>query len=415
MNIIITPKPLSGEIDVISSKSMSHRYLIAAGLADGKSRVEKVLDADDINATKTALEAFGVVFHKDFVFGGKKEIIKSAINVKESGSTLRFMIPLYLLDDHEITIHGEGRLAKRPLDEYETLFASTVTFKHDQINQLPLTLKGKIKGGHYPIHGNVSSQFISGLLFALPLRREDSVIELLTPLASKGYVDLTLAVLKRFGIHILNVENYYYIKGSQRYVPQDVVVEGDYSQAAFWIVAGLIGKAPITLKNLLHHSLQGDKAIIDIVKKMGADIDVTTDGYKVYPSQTKGTTIDLKDIPDLGPILMVLAARSEGKTLFKNVERLRLKESDRLAAMIDILTKLGVDINVDDHHLTIIGQPIFKGHQTLNAYDDHRIAMSIAVAAILADGPITIVGASAVNKSYPTFFVDYESLGGDIK
>ena len=319
MNIKINPTPLSGELCAISSKSMSHRYLIAAGLANGKSHIQNVLDADDIVATKQALEAFGAIFDKNIIYGCKNEIVTSHVNVKESGSTLRFMIPIYLLDNHEITIDGEGRLPQRPLDQYETLFASKVTFKHDVSSSLPLTLKGKIKGGHYPLLGNVSSQFISGLLFALPLRREDSVIELLTPLESKGYVDMTIAVLKKFGIHILKVDQYYYIKGSQHYIPQDVIVEGDFSQAAFWIVAGLISKKPLIIKNLSHDSLQGDKAIIDIAIQMGAHIEKIEDGYQVYPSATKGITIDLKDIPDLGPILMVLAARSEGQTIFKNV------------------------------------------------------------------------------------------------
>ncbi len=415
MNITIKPTKLTGELNVVPSKSLSHRVLIAAGLADGKSHVSNVLHANDIDATKKALEAFGVTFDGDLVNGGKREVIKPFVNVKESGSTLRFMIPIYLLDHHEITIDGEGRLAKRPLDAYEALFRSkAIVFERQGEEQLPLLLKGRLKGGHYPIPGNVSSQFISGLLFALPLRREDSVIELTTPLESKGYVDLTLSVLKQFGIHILSVDNFFYIKGSQRYTPTNVSVEGDYSQAAFWLVAGLLGDKPIKLSHLSKDSLQGDKAIVDVIQQMDGKLEPTDDGYIVYPSMTKGAIIDLKDIPDLGPILMVLAARSSGKTVFKNCERLRIKESDRLTAMLKTLTKFGVQTSVDDDTVTIIGQSSFKGNQTLSAYNDHRIAMAIAVASIIADGLVTIEGAESVNKSYPTFFDDYKMLGGHI-
>lgn len=415
MDIKIIPHALSGSLDVIASKSLSHRYLIAAGLADGTSQVNNVLQANDIDATKTALQAFGVTFEDSLIHGGKRMITSNVVNVKESGSTLRFMIPIYLLDNHEITIHGEGRLPQRPLDAYETLFASKkIMFKHGDEQQLPLTLKGKIKGGYYPIPGDVSSQFISGLLFALPLRREDSVIELLTPLQSKGYVDLTIDVIKQFGIHILKVDHQYYIKGSQRYQPQHVDVEGDYSQAAFWIVAAIIGKKPMTLNRLFPQSLQGDKAIIDIAKQMGATLKAHEQGYTIYPSETKGIIIDLKDIPDLGPILMVLAARSEGTTIFENCERLRIKESDRLSAMVDILTQMGVNISVKANTVTIIGQSKFQGNLVLNSYHDHRIVMAIAIASILADGPITITDASAIEKSYPTFFNDFKKLGGEI-
>ena len=415
MNIKINPKPLSGTLDVIASKSLSHRYLIAAGLADGTSEIKNVLQANDLDATKDALRAFCVTFDGNRVIGGKRLIAEKTVQVKESGSTLRFMIPIYLLDNHEITIEGEGRLSQRPLKAYEDIFASKkVVFEHPKNQSLPLTLKGKIKGGHYPIPGDVSSQFISGLLFALPLRREDSVIELTTPLQSSGYVDLTLDVLKQFGIHILKVDQYYYIKGSQRYQPQQAVIEGDYSQAAFWIVAGLFGHDPITLHHLNPKSLQGDKAIVDIVKQMGGKIEQDDEKLTIYPSETKGIDIDLQDIPDLGPILMVLAARSKGQTVIKNCERLRLKESDRLAAMVDILTKLGVNISTKEHTVTILGQPSFKGHLILDSYHDHRIAMAIAIASILADGPITILDASSVEKSYPTFFSDFKKLGGDI-
>ena len=228
-------------------------------------------------------------------------------------------------------------------------------------------------------------------------------------------MDLTLSVLKQFGIHILAVENYFYIKGSQRYIPQDAIVEGDYSQAAFFIVAGLLGNEPIQLTHLSKDSLQGDKAILEIVKKMDGHIQFEDETLFVYPSKTKGITIDLKDIPDLGPILMVLSSLSEGQTTFLNGGRLRIKESDRLQAMVDTLTRFGVKIEVSGETVTITGQSKLKGHQTLSAFHDHRIAMAIAIASIKADGPIVIEGAEAINKSYPTFFEDFKRLGGDVQ
>lgn len=416
MHVTIMPQPLSGTLDVISSKSMSHRCLIAAGLADGTSHITHVLTSDDIIATKAALRAFGVSFEGDDIIGGQRKIIEKDVNVKESGSTLRFMIPIYLLDDHDIVIHGEGRLAKRPLDDYQRLFESKgVTFESLGKDSLPLKLKGKIKGGHYPIKGDVSSQFISGLLFALPLRREDSVIELLTPLVSKGYVDMTLSVLKTFGIHVLNVDQYYYIKGSQCYIPQTIAIEGDYSQAAFWIVAGLIGNKTITLNNLKQDSVQGDKEMIGIVKAMGGHIIIQDDRLIIHPSVTNGITIDLKDIPDLGPILMVLAARSTGKTTFVNCDRLRLKESNRLQAMMETLETFSVTHILDGDTLIVTGQETFRGSVTLSSHQDHRIAMAIAIASIRAIGPVTIIDAEAVQKSYPTFFDDFKKLGGMIQ
>jgi 3-phosphoshikimate 1-carboxyvinyltransferase len=416
MNITITPSPLSGTLKVISSKSLSHRYVIASGLAKGKSTITNVLDSDDLSATKHVLSQLGTRFEGDHIIGSELKLNQKELDCNESGSTLRFMIPIVMLQKEVVTWTGKGRLKERPLDVYINLFEQKkITFQKPETGYLPLTVKGPLKAGHYPIKGNVSSQFITGLLYALPLLKKDSIIELTTPLESKGYVDLTLDVLQSFGIHILSTPPYYYIKGSQHYHPIKASIEGDYSQAAFWMVAGLIGKS-ITLKGLNPVSKQGDMRIVDLLKDMGGSIafDHETRSYQIEPSATHGMKISLHDIPDLGPILMVLAALSSGTTQFEGCERLRIKESDRLQAMVNNLTQLGIDISVTGDVATIIGKPYFKGNQMVDAYDDHRIAMAMAIAAIRSDGPITIKGAQSVSKSYPNFYRDYQILGGII-
>jgi 3-phosphoshikimate 1-carboxyvinyltransferase len=298
---------------------------------------------------------------------------------------------------------------------YEKLFKNkAIRFERQGSNWLPLIVEGPLKAGHYIVDGNVSSQFISGLLFALPKLEEDSVIELTSELESKGYVDLTLEVLDEFGVQIVNEGQFYYIKGNQKYIPRNVTVEGDFSQAAFFFVAGTIGK-PIILHHLNPNSKQGDREIVEIIRRMGGNIEYIDNikAYVVSPAKTFATTIDLKHIPDLGPVLMVLAALSEGRSRFINFERLRIKESDRLEAMIITLNQLGVKVEMNEDSVYITGKETLKGNQIFKTFGDHRIAMAIAVAAIRANGKITIEDAGVVKKSYPKFFDEYQSLGGE--
>lgn len=414
MNMTIIPGKISGKISVISSKSLSHRYIIAAGLADGTSEIDNVLDSEDLTATREALAALGVKFEENKVIGGVVKAQRQVIDAHESGSTLRFMIPIAMLQKEKIMFTGSGRLPKRTLDVYFDVFKQkNMPFWQMSDDFLPLEVQGLLKPGHYSIRGDVSSQFLTGLLFALPLLKRDSVIEITTPLESSGYVELTLDVLKRFGIHILSAGNYFYIKGSQKYQPQKAMVEGDYSQAAFWMVAGLIG-SEIELLSLNPVSKQGDYKIVDIIREMNGQITYNDLNriWKISPSDTYGITIDLSQIPDLGPILMVLASLSSGTTTFIHAGRLRIKESDRLEAMYQTLVKFGVSVEIDGDTVKIIGQKTLKGNQEFDSYDDHRITMAIAIAAIRADGPITIVNPMCVKKSYPNFFEVYQKLGG---
>jgi len=416
MNITITPKPLTGNVDVISSKSLSHRYVIAAGLSQGNSIIKNVLDSDDLVATKNALTNLGVSFFNDEIRGSDLHLKQHEFDCLESGSTLRFMIPIALLQKEKVIFKGRGKLPERPLDIYIQMFNDKhIDYRFLSDKNLPIEIKGPLKSGYYQLKGDVSSQFFTGLLFALPLLRRDSVIEHVTPLESIGYIHLTLEVLEKFGVHVTYQHPYFYVKGDQSYQPITHTVEGDFSQAAFWMVAATIGDK-IKLKNLNPLSKQGDKAIMDIIKDMGGKIKYfkQTEAFNISPSLTKGKTIDLSQIPDLGPILMVLAALSEGSTTFKHVNRLKMKESDRLDAMYQTLKKFGVEMRIEHDEAIITGQKVLKGNQTFDSFGDHRIAMAIAIAAIRANGKVTIKNAEVVKKSYPTFFEVYESLGGII-
>lgn len=413
MNVMIEPKKLTGSIHVISSKSLSHRYVIASALAKGVSKIHHVLDSDDLDATKEALAHFGTSFQDDEIIGCDFSYDGKEIDCKESGSTLRFMIPLAMLQNQEVKMTGQGRLPFRPLDIYKDLFGNQILFPLNQT--LPCLIKGPLQGKDYYLKGDVSSQFITGLLFALPKVKEDSTITLTTPLASRGYIDLTLDVLNQFGIHITQKDDQFMIQGNQSYQPIEATVEGDFSQAAFWIAAGLLGEV-ISLSNLNPFSKQGDAKIISIVKNMGGHIvyDENNHKYTIYPSVLKGVTIDLNDIPDLGPILMVLAAFAKGKTHFTNISRLRIKESDRLSAMYQALTQCGIKMEIIGDEAWITGQDEIEGHVTLDGFKDHRIVMACAILSIKAKKPLTVIHAEAIHKSYPTFFEEFQSLGGVI-
>jgi 3-phosphoshikimate 1-carboxyvinyltransferase len=413
MNVTIEPKKLTGSIHVISSKSLSHRYVIASALAQGVSKIHHVLDSFDLHATKEALTHFGALFKGDDITGCDFSYDGKDICCKESGSTLRFMIPIAMLQEKEVRFTGQGRLPDRPLDIYKKVFGDRMSFESDQ--SLPCLVKGPLIGKDYQLKGDVSSQFITGLLFALPKAKEDSTITWTTPLASRGYIDLTLDVLNQFGIHIKETEKQFIIKGNQHYQPIEATVEGDFSQAAFWIAAGLLGEV-ISLYNLNPSSKQGDAEILSIVKKMGGDIfyDKNHHRFTINPSHLKGSTIDLNNIPDLGPILMVLAAFAEGITHFTHISRLRIKESDRVEAMYQALTKCGIKMEVKGDEAWITGQDEIEGHVILDGFNDHRIVMACAMLSIKAKNPITITHAEAIHKSYPTFFEEFQSLGGII-
>lgn len=416
--IIIKPKLLKGNIVVPSSKSLGHRGIIAAALSRGISRVDNIQLSKDIEATMELMKELGAVVNiedQNLYIDGRKMFSyekKLDLRCRESGSTLRFLIPLALTKDGDYIFHGEGKLISRPLEPYYEIFEEKGIKYSREEDGLPLKVSGKLTSGTYRVRGDISSQFITGLLFSLPILEGNSRIQITTKLESKGYIDLTLDILKDFGIEIEN-NNYkeFNIRGAQKYNSRNYYVEGDYSQGAFFLVAGALGSS-IVCYGLNKDSLQGDKVILDILEAMGCNVEESEEGIKVKPSKTKGIEIDASNCPDLVPILTVLASLSEGETKIVNAKRLRIKECDRLHAITKELNKLGANIIELEDSLIISGVNELKGGE-VDSHNDHRIVMALAIAATRARGNVIINNPSAVEKSYPNFFKDYFKLGGE--
>ena len=409
-----------------SSKSMGHREIICAGLAAGTSIIDNISMSKDIEATMRCLKAINVAVDEiPSMIAGRKALQISgtghpmaaadSVDCGESGSTLRFFLPLGANLNCPLTFIGHGKLVSRPLQAYYDIFDEKFIQYFNDNGNLPVTVNGRLTPGTYKLPGDVSSQFVSGLLFALPLLNGDSVIEITSPLESSAYVDMTINCLAKFGIKVENeggLHRRYLVPGKQHYQAQDSQVEGDWSQAAFWTVGGSLGKG-ITCQGVNVKSLQGDQAVVDIMERMGAAISQTENSVTVNGGATKATLIDAANCPDIIPVLTVLAAVSEGTTKIINAGRLRIKECDRLAAMTSELNKMGAAITEEPEGLTIIGKPEgLKGGVQVDAWNDHRIAMSLAIAAQKCAEPIILTGAESVAKSYPTFWEDYKSVGG---
>ena len=427
MKIKIRPGKLNGTIEIPPSKSYSHRAVIAAALAENgkKSKIDNLKFSVDITTTTDIMENWGAEIER---FESALEIIGNGgkvaprdkyVQCNESGSTIRFLIPVGITSKNELVFDGKGKLVDRPLDSYYRIFDKQGLKYETTGGKLPLTVNGKLKPGNYEIDGNISSQFITGLLYALPLLEGDSKLIINKNLESKGYVDLTLEILKLAGIEIVNNDyKSFDIRGNQTYKPFDYTVEGDYSQVAFWIVAGIISANRDNEVKCLHvnkNSLQGDREIIEIVTRMGAKLEIFDDYVIVKPSKTKGTVIDISQCPDIGPVLTVLAALSEGETRIINGERLRIKESDRITSIKTELNKLGGNVSEEGDSLIIQGVEGFRGGITVNAWNDHRIAMSLAIASTRCEKEIILEEAESVRKSYPHFWDDFVKMGGEIE
>ncbi len=415
--ILITPAKLQGSVRVPASKSLCHRAVICAGLAHGVSILKGATLSDDIKASMEGMRQLGAELQADgdtLTVNGRGGVSPAAavIDCGESGSTLRFLIPLALLSEQRVTFTGRGRLTERPLEEYARLCREQgLIWESD--GGLPLTVCGRLRPGRFSLRGDVSSQFLSGLLFALPLLDGDSVVTLSTPLESRSYVDLTLASQAAFGVTASHRDyQEFHIPGGQSYRPQDYAVEGDFSQAAFWLVAGTIGE-PVRCLGLSGHSLQGDHVIQTLIKAAGGTIQAADGGITALPAATRGTVIDASDCPDLVPVLAVLASLSAGETRIIRAGRLRLKESDRLRSTTHELTKLGADIREAGDSLVINGKDQLDGGE-VDSWQDHRIAMALAIASIRCKQPVLLHGAEAVTKSYPAFWQDFVQLGGII-
>lgn len=405
MRIELKPSTLAGTVQAVASKSHAHRLLIAAALSDAPSEVSIHTTSQDIEATKDCLAQL------------KEEI--PVFNCCESGSTLRFLIPVAMALKEKATFLGSGRLPQRPISPLkEEMEAHGCSFTKGISESEICTIQGKLQSGTFTLPGNISSQYITGLLFALPLLGGDSKICITSPLESSKYVDMTLDVLKEFGIQIQIYNNEgcptYEIKGNQIYhAPELVTAEGDWSNIAFWVIAGILSKGQgITCQGIRAESIQGDKAVAELAAKMGGKITQSGQTLLVAPGQLDAIDIDASEIPDLVPILSVAAATANGTTRIYNAGRLRIKESDRLSAMYDCLSKVGANIIEEPEGLVIRGVPKLKGG-TVSGYNDHRIVMAMSIASVISENPIIIEGAEAINKSYPTFFNDFKALGGD--
>lgn len=424
----IYPSKLKGDVCIPSSKSMGHREIICAGLTRGLSVVHNVSMSKDIAATLRCLRAMGVSIEEIpetterlslRIMGVEKlQAVTAGADCGESGSTLRFFIPLAATLDQPFTFTGRGKLVERPLQAYYDIFQEQGVSYTAENGGLPLRVQGRLQPGHYSLPGNVSSQYVTGLLLALPLLEGSSEIEITTPLESSAYVDMTLSCLRKYGIEIENVDgahSKYLIPGGQHYQARESSVEGDWSQAAFWLVAGCLG-ADITCKGLAYDSLQGDMVIKELLQSMGAVLEQKPQGLRALGRGTEGITIDASNCPDIIPILTVLAAVSRGTTEIIKAGRLRFKECDRLQAISSELRKMGADIEEKPEGLLIKGKPEgLQGGVEVDAWNDHRIAMSLAVAATACREPLLLRGAESVQKSYPGFWQDFTALDGRIE
>ncbi len=395
----IRPGKGKGTMAAPPSKSMAHRLLICAGLSEGKSVIDGISDSEDMKATLDCLSAIGAKYEIE----GDKVTVTGAdilnipegavLKCRESGSTLRFFIPICLLDGKTFTFTGSEKLLSRPLSVYDDIFKEQgITF---EASPEKITAGGKLRSGTYEIKGNISSQFITGLLFVLPLLEENSMIRIIPPVESRSYINLTIEALETFGVEVKwQDENTLFIKGGQSYKAVSAKVEGDYSNAAFFAALNELG-SEIEMTGLNPKSLQGDKVYEKNFALLGKE----------------NPAIDISDCPDLGPILFAVAA-VKGGGVFTGTKRLKIKESDRSSAMAEELAKFGVAVTVNEDSVVINPNDFHAPTENLCGHNDHRIVMSCAVLATLTGGKIE--GAEASRKSLPDFFERLENLGFEV-
>ncbi len=411
MRLCITPSSLEGKVKAIASKSDAHRAIICASLTKGETRVYIPETNEDIDATLNCIKAMGANVTKEgncFVISAPDVYNESCtLDCGESGSTLRFMIPVAAALGIKTTFKGRGRLGLRPLKPIiDLLKQKGIEFSSDT---LPFTMNGKLTGGSFEIQADVSSQFITGLLFALSVLPQKSTVELTTRLESKAYVDMTVDILKKFGMNIEKTLNGYIIDGTLK-TSGEYIVEGDWSNAAFFLVGGALSGS-VRVTGLDMSSKQSDKAITDILKIAGAKVYTDGDAVCVEKSNLKPFSLDVSQCPDLFPIVAILACAIDGETTLYNAKRLRLKESDRIEATRKLITSLGGEARESEDSLTIYGKGSLSGG-IAEGFGDHRIVMSALIASCICSGSVTLNGAEAMNKSYPDFLKHFESVGG---
>ncbi|HOP11634.1 MAG TPA: 3-phosphoshikimate 1-carboxyvinyltransferase [Oscillospiraceae bacterium] len=414
MNVTITPAPLNGTIAAIPSKSHLHRLLICAALGDTELCLPCPKLSQDIEATVRCLNALGAKVKYQSNELSVIPIASSDQNVTldcgESGSLYRFLVPVIGALNKNATFKLSGKLPERPMDAlWNTLEAhgAVITGKG---TATPI-VSGILTSGRYEIPGDISSQFISGLLFALPLLSGDSEIVISGQTQSVGYIQMTLDALTAFSIKAIPTPTGFSIPGNQTYHAINTPIpEGDWSNSAFWLCAAACS-GEITVTGLNPNSGQGDKAICDILRQFGASVSQIDNAVTVRKGNLHGITIDAADIPDLVPALAVVAAAADGTTTIQNISRLRLKESDRVATVCGLINALGGNASSNENTITIIGNGTLTGG-TYDAFQDHRIVMAAAIASTICKNPVTVTNAQAVDKSYPEFFSDFSRLNG---
>lgn len=424
MDKVVLPGGLRGTLAVMPSKSASHRAVMMAAMALGETELHPLQLSQDVRATLACAGALGLTrgasLTPDGAFvrariagGGEAAQGLRTLDCGESGSTLRFFIPLALDGRGPVRFIGHGRLMQRPLSVYKELFAPLgVRWAQDGD---ALTVEGKLQSGRYALRGNVSSQFITGLLLALPGLSGDSEIEITTPLESRAYVELTRRVQAAFGVASRWAGGRLIVPGGQRAVsPGALHVEGDWSHAAFYLTAAAIGGGTVRLTGLDPDSAQGDRAIVPILRGMGADIAWDGDALVAKPSALRCAAVDCAQVPDLVPILAVAMAAAQGESVIRGAARLRIKESDRLAAICRALCACGVQASETADGLRVVGGSRLRGAR-VDGCNDHRIVMAMAVASAFADGAITVTDAQATAKSAPAFWEEFASLGGQAR
>ncbi len=416
MDVTIQPQGvLSGSVPAPASKSAAHRAAICAALSPVDSALSPIQMTQDMTATINAATALGAKAHWDggvlSMQGISTPPQTARLHCGESGSTLRFFVPIAAALGVDAHFYGEGRLPQRPMTPLiDALCGHGVVF--DSPKDAILSVRGQLQSGIFALPGDVSSQYITGLLFALPLLQGESEIRLTSPLQSRGYVDMTIDAIQACGVQLEATHSGWRILGGQQYHNTISTIEGDYSGGAFWLCAGALAKgSSLSVTGLTPCSLQGDRAVLDVLQQMGANIVREGSQVTVTHSPLSAVDIDAADIPDLVPILAVTAAVANGTTIIYNAERLRIKESDRLETVTAGLTALGAEITQYPDKLVIAGKELLDGG-TVDSFGDHRIAMAMAVAALGCQNPVTILGGECVAKSYPDFWEDYAALGG---
>ena len=408
-NLKVKPSNIVGEVNSPSSKSFAHRILISAFLSGSEITIKNVGKSVDASVTLNALKTLGATVteceDKVIIKKGELPTKKVVIDCKESGSSLRFLLPVVSALGVNVEFTGAKRLLERPIKELVD------TLNEHGADIVGLTVNGKLQRGEYIVDGSISSQYITGLLLALSSVEGESEVIIKGRLVSQPYVDITLAVLSEVGVWFEKTERGYKIKGGYKPKTLEFTVEGDWSGASFMLALGAIGKQ-VTVKGLNANSVQGDRKILEILKNFGAIIEVSENAVTVKGGNLKGVTVDMENVPDLVQIVSVVASYASGKTTLVGVDRLRLKESDRIKAVIDSLSVVGINAEYNNNSITIFGGK--PNGSVVDGGNDHRTVMSAVVMASFAKGESLVLGGQAINKSYPDFIKDYQKLGGVI-